>query len=126
MAEATTSGVKWSDSDLVNPDDYCIDTYCKLYIVHDCGFTVAAVIADCLQNALDIIVDESDKLDGFQIHPEEFENYGTTAEEQWENMTTLGNASEPFDIETLQVVETALPEFSLAAMVNAQGVCNNG
>ena len=80
------------------------------WLFHDHGFVLCVLWASSLQDALDAAVD-ANKLDRFQIDPKNFGDYGDTEEEQWENMTCLGNASEPFDIENLGVIELSPEKF---------------
>jgi len=110
---------KFSDSDVANPDDWIpAGEYnphnVHPFLFHDHGFTVAVVFAGNLQDALDTLADEN-KIDGFQIAPEDLKDYPDE-----EGITFLGNASEPFDIESLGVVEMPNPARSFAAQFAAQ------
>ena len=82
-------------------------------MLHDHGFVLAVVFADCLQDALDIAVD-NDKLDRFQVTDNEMSDYPDE-----EGLSFLGNASEPFDIESLGAIELPNPKFSFVALFNA-------
>ena len=86
------------------------------FILHDAGFVVAVVFASNLQDALDIAVD-GDKLDRFLVTPGELGDYeaGKDSEgnPEYEGITHLGNASEPFDIDTLGIVEVSAKDWSL-------------
>lgn len=109
----------FSDKDVANPDDWIpAGEYnphnVHPFLFHDHGFTVAVVFAGNLQDALDTLVDEN-KIDGFQIAPEDLKDYPDE-----EGITYLGNASEPFDIESLGVVEMPNPARSFAAQYAAQ------
>lgn len=126
---------QFSDSDIVNPDDFIAQGEYNPhnvhpFLLHDSGFPVAVVFADCLQDALDIACDEN-KLDRYLIPepsntPGSNENsplcaddYPTLGTQNEEGITRLGNASEPFDIDTLGVVELRNPPFSFCALFNA-------
>lgn len=132
MKTTIANGLSFDDSDVVNPDN-CIFSgeynphNVRPWLLHDHGFTVCVVFADCLQDALDEACDEG-KLDQYLI--EEASNtpgtkgapasdYPTLGTENEEGITRLGNASEPFDIETLSVVELQNPKRSFAAQYAA-------
>jgi hypothetical protein len=107
----------FSDSDVVNPSDFVPKGEfnphnVRPFLIHDHGFTVAVAFADCLQDALDAAVDEG-KLDRFQVPNEEL---AAMTEEEQERLSFLGNASEAFDIEGLDVIELANPPFSFASL----------
>lgn len=112
----------------------------KMFLFHDHGFTIAVVMASNLQDALDAVVD-ADKLDRYLIDPSDASDrndYMTTdvskmasgydadcpeyVEEDgtkwwWENDPTfLGNASEPFDIESVEYITFPLPKLSITAL----------
>jgi hypothetical protein len=102
----------FSDKDIVNPDD-CIfqgeynPHNVRAWLLHDHGFTIAVVFADCLQDAIDIAVDEN-KMDRYQISENDLGDY-----ENEEGISYLGNAGEPFDIESLGVIEFSPPVKSI-------------
>jgi hypothetical protein len=109
----TTNQIKWSDEDVVNVRDFIpAGEYnphnVRPWLLHDHGFTIAVVFADCLQDAIDIAVDE-DKMDRFLIQESDMDDY--TDEE---GISYLGNASEPFDIEGLGIVELDNPKADLS------------
>jgi hypothetical protein len=109
----TTNQIKWSDEDVVNVRDFTpAGEYnphnVRPWLLHDHGFTIAVVFADCLQDAIDIAVDE-DKMDRFLIQESDMDDY--TDEE---GISYLGNASEPFDIEGLGIVELDNPKADLS------------
>ena len=117
--QAEFQQIKFSDSDVVNPDDYIAEGQynphrVRPWLLHDHGFVLAVVIADCLQDALDIAVDES-KLDCFQVSEKDMADYGPDEE----GITRLGNAGEAFDIESLGAIELPNPPFSFVALFNA-------
>jgi hypothetical protein len=116
---AEVQGIKFTDADIANPDDFIpAGAYnphkIHPFLLHDHGFTVAVVFASNLQDALDIAVDE-DKMDRYLIGEAELADYG----EDGDGIAYLGNAGEPFDIETLGVVEFDNPAFSFVALHNA-------
>lgn len=116
---ASYSQIRFRDSDVVNPDD-CIYAgeynphNTRPWLLHDHGFVLAVVFADCEQDALDIAVD-ADKLDRYLVSDDERSEHGATAEEQDESLSYLGNAGEPFDIESLSMVELPIPRRSTFA-----------
>jgi len=111
--------IKFSDDDVVNPDDFIASGqynphHVRPWLLHDHGFTVAVVFADCLQDALDIAVDAG-KLDAFKVSDDDLADYG----ENEDGISRLGNAGEPFDIEGLGVEELPTPPFSFVALFEA-------
>jgi hypothetical protein len=116
--EAEIQGVKFTDADIANPDDFIpAGGYnphnIHPFLLHDHGFTVAVVFASHLQDALDIAVDEN-KLDRYLIAEADLGDYPND-----EGISHLGNAGEPFDIESLGVIEFTNPKFSFVALFNA-------
>lgn len=113
---ACHEGVRFTDADVVNPDEYDPDPRrragaCVPWLLHDHGFALCVVFASCEQDALDEAVDH-DKLDRYLVtdwadYPKE------------EGLMFLGNASEPFDIESLAIVRLPNPPFSFVALFNS-------
>lgn len=106
-----------SDDDIINPDEisYQGDSYAtNLFVLHDHGFTICAVWARNLQDAIDHAVD-ADKLDRYLIDPSDYADYGVETDNP--TCAFLGNASEPFDIDTLGYVEIAPPRRSNCAEI---------
>lgn len=93
---------RYSSSDFVNPDSYDGD---KAFIILDGGFVQAIVFSEYYSysesDALDEAVDRG-KLDGYQVTESELSDYvvGHDSEgyPEYEGITHLGNASEPFDL----------------------------
>jgi len=117
--QAKFNEITFSDNDVVNPSDYIpAGEYnphkVRPWLLHDHGFVVAVVFADCLQDALDAAVDAG-RLDQFKITEDDLADYG----ENEDGISRLGNAGEPFDIEALGVEELPNPPFSFAALYNA-------
>jgi hypothetical protein len=113
----------FTDADVVNPLDWIPAGESNPYNVrpwlfHDHGFAVGVVFADCLQDALDELAD-SGKIDHLGVSQEELADYGATEEEQEERLTRLGDASEPFDIESLAIIEIQNPKASWCAQFMA-------
>lgn len=139
---ATANGVKFSDADVVNPDDWEFGKY-KPWLIHEAGFVLAVVFAETYGDALDEAADAG-RLDKFRIDPKDkgdledyFEkdvippgydpNCPEYTDEQgnmywprvgWEPHY-LGNASEPFDTKGVEFVELKRPPFSFVALYNA-------
>ena len=117
--QAEFNQITFTDSDVVNPDDFIAKGEynphnVRPFLLHDHGFVLAVVFADCLQDALDIAVDEG-KLDAFQVSDKDMADYGPDEE----GISHLGNAGEPFDIEALDAVELPNPSFSFVALFAA-------
>lgn len=116
-------GFKFSDTDVVNPGDWIPHGEynphnVRPFLLHDHGFVIAIVFADCLQDALDEAVD-ADKMDRYLIGESDRADYGWTEENGFpddaDSVTYLGNASEPFDIDSLGAVELPNPVASFCA-----------
>ena len=135
----------FTDDDVIEMDwiDYEGDFHTghtRLWLLHDHGFTLCVVQADNLQEALDKAVDEG-KLDRFMINLDddsERSDYMTTDASNiaagfdpecpeyvgkdgtkwfWAvEPAFLGNASEPFDIDSLGYVELPLPKRSVTRL----------
>lgn len=109
--------ITFSDSDVVNPDDFIPHGEhnphnVRPFLMHDHGFVVAVVFADCLQDALDEAANKS-KLDRYQVEDVKVDDNNC------EGFTILGNAGERFDIESLEVIELPNPKFSFVTLFNA-------
>ena len=111
--------IKFSDQDVVNPGDFIPEgefnpQKIRPWLIHDAGFTIAVVFASCEQDAFDEAADAG-KLDPFLVSDSEMADYGPDCE----GLAYLGNASEPFDIQTLGIVELPNPPFSFVALFNS-------
>lgn len=116
--ETITDQIKWTDADVVDLDDWIPDGEYNPHnvhpwLLHDHGFCLCVVFANCLQDALDIAVD-NDKLDRFLIADDDLADYPNE-----EGIAHLGNAGEPFDIESLGFIELNNPPRSFCAQMNA-------
>ena len=115
---AEFNGITFTDADVVNPDafipagDYNPHRV-RPFLLHDHGFALAVVFADSLRDALDEAVD-ADRLDRYLVRCEDLDDYPGG-----EGLSHLGNAGEPFDIESLSAVELPNPPFSFVALFNA-------
>lgn len=114
----TPGGIMFTDADVVNPDEFvpAPQQTVRPFLLHDHGFVLAVVFADCLQDALDIAADAG-KMDLYKVDEEDYGDY------DWDTgsppCSFLGNASEPFDIESLGVEELTNPPFSFVALYDA-------
>jgi hypothetical protein len=143
LAEATSTyrGIQFSDSDVVNKDDFIPagehnPHNVRAFLLHHEGLVVAVVFAGSLQDALDEAVD-NDRLDQYMLDPKQPETQdgymhevepgkgmllprdGKEVRMDWDDgVTFLGNASEPFDISELSHVELPNPIFSFCSLFN--------
>jgi len=113
--------IKFSDADVVDLDNWiAAGEYnphsVRPWLFHDHGFVLCVVFADSLQDALDEAVD-ADKLDRYLIAEGDMKDY-----ENEEGISFLGNAGEPFDIESLGVIELPNPKRSFCAQFDARDV----
>jgi hypothetical protein len=107
--------MQFDDTDVVEPSAFIPagefnPHNVRPWLLHDHGFTVAVVFASCLQDAIDEAVD-SGKMDRYMVKEEDMADYP-----EEEGISFLGNASEPFDIGTLDALELPNPAYSFAAM----------
>jgi hypothetical protein len=128
--EASHNGVKFSDADVVNggnfiPKGEYNPHNVRPWLLHDHGFAVAVVFADCEGDAIDEAVDGG-KLDRFQLDPSnashraDYGNGKDGDEFDWNDSVSYhGNAGEPFDLESLGMMELPNVPFSFAAMFAA-------
>jgi hypothetical protein len=118
MLAATFEHLRFTDADVVNPEDFLPGgaspphQVCG-FLLHDHGFALAVVFADRLQDALDLAADAG-KLDCFRVTEKE-----RADDPDDERLSFLGNACEPFDIESLGAVILPNPRFSFVALFNA-------
>ena len=115
----------FTDDDIVEPDEFIPDGEYNPHdihpwLLHDHGFTVCVVFASNLQDALDTAVDNG-KMDRYLVSDEDMKDYDDPDE-----LAYLGNASEPFDIDTLGYVELSNPKGSIVAQFNADPVAVRG
>ena len=111
---------RFSDEDICNPDDFIPGGEynphnVRGWLLHDHGFTVCVVFADSLQDAIDEAVD-ADKMDRYLVTADQADDYGGDIYNS-DSLAYLGNASEPFDIETLGYVEFAPPAMSICRLM---------
>ena len=97
--------VKFSSEDVVDIGDWIPEGEYNPHnihpwLLHDHGFVVAVVFASNLQDALDIAVD-NDKMERYLVADEDMDDY----EDDEGSLTSLGNAGELHNIESLQYVE---------------------
>ncbi len=114
--------IKFTDSDIVNPSDWIpAGEYnphtVHPFLLHDHGFVICIVFANCLQDAFDIAADEG-KLDRYNVTPDAYADYGGE-HAAWEQLPSLGGHGGLFDIESLGVEELPNPPFSWCAVWDA-------
>jgi len=115
----TANGVKITDSDLINKDDFLLymdgsnPHGVHPFVLHDHGFVICVVVAEHLQDALDEAFDAG-KLDHFAITEDDMKDY----DEDSGGVAFLGNASTACDIEGVSVEELSMPEFSMCKLLN--------
>jgi len=114
--ETTLNQIKFKDEDVVDVED-CIyegeynPRNIHPFLLHDHGHVLCVVFASDLQGALDKAVNEN-KMDQFQVEASEVE---AMTDEESEALSFLGDASEPFDIESLGFIEMIPPKRSWVA-----------
>lgn len=118
--QATVNEIEFTDDDIVDIDSWIpAGEYnphnVHPWLLHDNGFVLCVVFASNLQDALDAAVD-ANKLDHFLVDDAQLAEYGPDEE----GITRLGNASEPFDIESVSFVELKNPPRSFVAQFVAE------
>lgn len=146
--ESSFNEIKFSDKDVINIEDAIFNgdynpNKVAPYLIHDHGSVIAVVFASSMNEALDIAVDK-DKLDAFLIDPSDksdrddymtsdFSKAAGGLDEKCPEFTDkdgvkywwsvepafLGNASEPFDIESIGIEKMPVPQLSFCALFNA-------
>lgn len=116
-------GILFTDANVVNVGDWIPAAAdgsrqynphnVRPWLLHDHGFAVCVVFASCEQDALDEAADAG-KLDSYRVRGYE-NDYGDNDD----GFVYLGNASEPFDIESVGMVELHNPPLSFAALFAA-------
>lgn len=147
--ESKWKEIKFTDADVIKGDFIPKGEYNPYkihpFLFHDHGFVICVVFASNLQEALDEAVD-NDKLDKYMIDltdkndrddylvkdvvtpgfdkdcpewtdPETDDKYWWREEMQ---PAFLGNASQPFDIESIGIEELPNPPFSFCALFNTR------
>jgi hypothetical protein len=119
MKIQVANGISFSDEDVVNVDDWIPEGdynphRVRPWLLHDHGYTVAVAFGSCEGDAIDSAVDAG-KLDRFQITGADQADY----EDDDERIAYLGNAGEPFDIESLGIIELDNPRMSFAVVFMA-------
>jgi hypothetical protein len=115
--EAQYKGVRFSDQDIVNQEDFIPQGEYNPhnvhgFLLHDHGICLAVIFADNVGDALDIAADEG-KLEHFRVTEEDLGDY-----EDEEGLSFLGNAGEPFDIESIGYLDLPNPQFSFCKLFN--------
>lgn len=120
-------GIKFTDDDVVNPDDFGAWNKPRVFIFHDHGFVLGVVIQPNLQDAFDELAD-SGKIDHLMLGDEVVtfdEANQCDIGPDGEQLTRLGNAGETFDVETVGFIEVEEPAFSLVGLLEV-AQRNNG
>jgi hypothetical protein len=141
--------ITFTDADVVNIDNWIPKGEynphnVRPWLLHDHGFVLCVVFAESLQEALDEAADEN-KLDRYQIYPEQDKGDYLTSNwdeadhsldpecPEWVDTPSgvkywwrdgmvpafLGNAGEPFDIDTLEFIGLPNPSRSFCAQFAA-------
>ena len=101
-----------NESDILLKEDY-FSGYCStLWVAHDHGFVIGAVVSNSENDALDELADEG-LLDSFLYEEEE----GEDEKNVWERLNFLGNDGKPYDIEGLETFSLSLPPPSMEAQL---------
>ena len=120
----------YSEDCFVNPESYAgNDSHSSMnraWVIHNAGYVKAIVFAEyyayCEQDAMDEAAD-SGKLDYLQVSDSELADYkvGEDSEgyPEYEGIINLGNASEPFDSQNLDIFEVSADTFALDPVVMA-------
>ena len=116
IVRANNFEFSFTDEDVIDKDSVdCFEgSYnphsTRLWLLHDAGYTLCVVQADCLQDAIDNAVDAG-KLERYLVSESEMGDYDNEV-----GLAFLGNAGEPHDIESLGYVELPPPKQSLTRL----------
>ena len=121
MKVTVFNGISFDGSDVVNISDWIpsgeSNPHCvRPFLLHDHGFTLAVVFADCLRDAIDEAFDAG-KLDCFKVEDCDFCDYPNEDEDG--RLSYLGNFGIACDIESLEAIELDNPKLSFAALYKA-------
>lgn len=121
MVYAKHNQITFDDKDIVNMDEWIPDGEynphnIRPWLLHDHGFSLAVVFASNLKDALDEAADHGN-LDSFKVSPQELHDDYDNNEEH-PSISYLGNASEMFDIETVESFELPNPKQSFVGSFN--------
>ena len=115
------NGISFCDKDVVNIEDWIPigesnPHRVRPWLLHDHGFTLAVVFADCLQDAIDEAFDTG-KLDCFKVEDCDLGDYPNEDEDG--RLSYLGNFCVACDVEGLGILELQNPQLSFAALYKA-------
>lgn len=110
-----------SDADVVNPGDFIPrgeynPHHVRPWLALDHGFPIGIVFASGAQDALDELAD-SGRLDRYKVPEGDLPRREEEDEEH--GISYLGNAGEPYQIESMMLEELPTPAFSFCAMMAA-------
>ncbi len=110
---------KFTDADVVNPEDCIWDGYynphnVRPFLLHDHGFTLAVAFADCLRDAIDE-AGEAGKLDRYIVEPDVIKS-DYPKEEDRERLEFFDGKEGAYDLESLHVVELTAPKQSFTVL----------
>jgi len=120
----------YSEDCFVNAESYAgNDSHSSMnraWVIHNAGYVKAIVFAEyyayCEQDALDEAAD-SGKLDYLQVSETELADYQVETDSEgypeYEGIINLGNASEPFDSQNLDIFEVSADIFARDPVVMA-------
>lgn len=112
--ESVYQGIKFTDGDVANLDDWEMDHTLTPFLLHDHGYVLCVVFAEHLQDALDTAADKG-RIDQCKVTEAEMRDYPNE-----EGLSFLGNFCEPYDIEGMGVLELPrVPAVSFCALFNA-------
>ena len=109
---------QFTSADYINPESYTRDARMpSAYVVLNAGYVLGIVFPEYYsyseEDALDELADRG-KLDAYQVSESELADYqvGTSDEgyPEYEGLVHLGNASEPFDLESLDIWRVRMSE----------------
>ena len=110
-------GIRFDDSDVVNADDWHEDGP-GAFLLHDHGFTLAVVIAETLQDALDEAAD-CGKLESFKIEESELGDYPESKYGERPGAESLGNSGVLYAVESIDILMLPNPPMSWVALFSA-------
>ena len=126
MTHSFHKQIKFTDNDIVNIDDWIPGgdvSYSDVrpWLLHDHGFVLAVVFADCEQDAIDIACDGG-RLDHYAADQDEIaDSEKAILNGAPEYLSPIGNFCKLHDIESLGIEELPNPPLSFCACLNSGG-----
>jgi len=102
------------DIDEIELNDGYNDGY-RGYVFLDNGFLLCVAFAETVEDALEVVVNNSEKLDHYKVDGDEYDS-DEEYEEACESGTCLGGAGEIFDLDNVTYIELPPPKLVITKL----------